>query len=108
MNSWNRMPFLSEISSVPGASYYPQLSETLGVFGIGNYGASQSYDNDDGSSFDHTHDNYFALSDGFKVCDMVDASTQFKVKLTQSFSSSSFLLSSSTLDGLWWFKQHLS
>ena len=67
MNSWHRMPFLSSISSVPGASYYPQLSETSGVFGIGNYGASQVYDNDDGSSFDHTHDNYFTLSDGFKV-----------------------------------------
>lgn len=42
MNSWHRMPFLSDISSVSGASYYPMLSETSGVFGIGNYGAVSS------------------------------------------------------------------
>jgi len=91
MNSWNRMPFLSEISSVSGgASYYPQLSETLGVFGIGNYGASQSYDNDDGSSFDHTHDNYFALSDGFKVRDKF-RNLLFAILSIQRDTNSSFL-----------------
>jgi hypothetical protein len=34
---------------------------------IANYGASQSFDNDDGSSWYDTHDNFFYDADGFKM-----------------------------------------
>jgi len=52
MNSWDRMPFKSQISSHDGVSYAPALSETVGMFIIANYGSSQGYDNDDGSNHD--------------------------------------------------------
>jgi hypothetical protein len=50
MNSWDRMPFISNIGTNGGAApYAPALSETTGMFIIANYGAAQGYDNDDGS-----------------------------------------------------------
>ena len=68
MNSWDRMPFLTSIGTDGGAaSYTPALSETTGMFIIGNYGSAQGYDNDDGSNHDLTHGNYFYSCDGFKM-----------------------------------------
>ena len=34
------------------------------MFIIANYGAAQGYDNDDGSSYDHTRFNFFYQADG--------------------------------------------
>ena len=94
MNSWNRMPFSTQISSGGGAaSYTPALTETTGMFIIANYGSSQGYDkcvippefyarasllltnsipfalincSDDGSSYEHIHANLFYQADGLK------------------------------------------
>lgn len=64
MNSWDRMPFLTRVASGGGAaSYAPAPTETKGNFVIANYGSSQSFDNDDGSNYMHTHDNLFYQSD---------------------------------------------
>jgi hypothetical protein len=43
------------------------MSETAGNFIWANYGGSQAFDNDDGSSNFFTHDNAFYMSDGFKM-----------------------------------------
>ncbi len=67
MNSWDRMPFLTTIKSGGyEASYSAALTETHHSMIIANYGASQGFDNDDGSSWYDTHDN-FVLGDGFKM-----------------------------------------
>jgi hypothetical protein len=59
INSWSRMPLGSNLTSpVPGGppAYMAQLmSETSLSLGIGNYGASQVEDNDDGSAHFWTH-----------------------------------------------------
>ena len=41
---------------------------TSGNLIFANYGGSQAFDNDDGSSYYHTHSNVFYSSDGFKMC----------------------------------------
>jgi hypothetical protein len=52
INSWDRMPFLTDIATggVGPATYNAALTETSHSMIIANYGASQSFDNDDGSS----------------------------------------------------------
>jgi hypothetical protein len=68
INSWDRMPFLTAIKSGGNeASYSAALSETSHSMVIANYGASQSFDNDDGSSWYDTHDNFFYDASGFKM-----------------------------------------
>ena len=67
-NSWHRLPFLSLLTSSPESpSFYPALSEATGNFNIANYGGAQGYVNDDGSSFNYIHDNFFYQADGFKM-----------------------------------------
>ena len=62
------MPFLTRIASGgASASYASALSETSHSMIIANYGASQGFDNDDGSSWYDTHDNFFYDADGFKM-----------------------------------------
>ena len=68
MNSWDRMPFRTRVLSRGGAaSYASALSETHHSMIIANYGASQGFDNDDGSSYYDTHDNFFYDASGFKM-----------------------------------------
>jgi len=62
------MPFLTNIKSGGhAASYAAALTETTHSMIIANYGASQSFDNDDGSSWYDTHDNFFYDASGFKM-----------------------------------------
>lgn len=68
INTWDRMPFLTTIRSGGSeASYALALSETSHSMLIANYGASQGEDNDDGSSWYNTHDNFFYDAAGFKM-----------------------------------------
>ncbi len=68
MNSWDRMPFLTTIKSGGyEATYSAALTETHHSMIIANYGASQGFDNDDGSSWYDTHDNFFYDASGFKM-----------------------------------------
>lgn len=51
INSWDRMPFLTRIASGGGAASYSLApTDTAHNAIIANYGASQGFDNDDGSS----------------------------------------------------------
>ena len=69
INSWSRMPFLTDIATggVGQATYAPALTETSHSMIYANYGASQGFDNDDGSSYYDTHDNFFYDASGFKM-----------------------------------------
>ena len=69
MNSWDRMPFRTNIASggVGPATYAAAQTETTHSMIIANYGASQGFDNDDGSSYYDTHDNFFYDASGFKM-----------------------------------------
>eukprot|EP00980_Cylindrotheca_fusiformis_P013649 scaffold3513_cov102-Cylindrotheca_fusiformis.AAC.10 len=66
INSWDRMPFLTNTSG-NGPSFTPLPTYTTKNIIMANYGASEGFDNDDGSSWYYTHDNVFYLSDGFKM-----------------------------------------
>jgi hypothetical protein len=59
------MPFLTSTSGEP--SFKPLPTQTTRNFILANYGASEGFDNDDGSSFYHTYENVFYSSDGFKM-----------------------------------------
>jgi hypothetical protein len=48
-------------------SYDPAPTHTSNNLVFANYGGSQGFDNDDGSSFYYTHDNVFYSADGFKM-----------------------------------------
>jgi len=63
INSWDRMPFLSDLTG----NFTSLPTTTRRNFIIANYGASEGFDNDDGSSFYYTHDNVFYAADGFKM-----------------------------------------
>ena len=63
MNSWDRTAYLSTIKyGTP--SYEAQMNTVQNNFIIANYGASQGFDTDDGSSWYDIHDNFFFLADG--------------------------------------------
>jgi len=67
-NSWHRAPMASRIASGGGAASYASApSETAHNFMDAGYGASQAFDNDDGSSYMYTHDNFHMHSDGWKM-----------------------------------------
>lgn len=60
------MPFLTKVAhGYP--SYDSALTVTKNNLIMANYGGSQAFDNDDGSSFYDTHDNFFYAADGFKM-----------------------------------------
>ena len=63
INSWDRLPFLTDLTG--SFSSVPSLTTRNLIFA--NYGGSQAFDNDDGSSFYHTIGNVFYSSDGFKM-----------------------------------------
>jgi hypothetical protein len=59
------MPFLTETTGSP--SFTPLPTHTQHNIILANYGASEGFDNDDGSSWYYTHDNVFYQADGFKM-----------------------------------------
>lgn len=65
INSWDRMPFLTNLLGHPSFSSLPNQIENNLI--ISNYGGSQGLDNDDGSSWYHIHNNVFYCADGFKM-----------------------------------------
>jgi len=65
INSWDRMPFLTDTTGSPSFAALPTHTRHNLIWA--NYGASQGFDNDDGSSFYYTHHNVFYQSDGFKM-----------------------------------------
>merc|ERR1712025_488523 len=65
INSWDRMPFLTNLRG--HSSFSPLPTQIQDNFIIANYGGSQGVDNDDGSSWYHIHDNIFYCADGFKM-----------------------------------------
>lgn len=68
VNTWDRLPFLTNVKSGGNAySYEAALTETSHSMIIANYGASQGEDNDDGSSWNDVHDNFFYDASGFKM-----------------------------------------
>ena len=60
------MPFLHDLSGTSG-TFTPLPTSIANNFIFANYGSSQGVDNDDGSSFFHTHNNVFYMADGFKM-----------------------------------------
>ena len=70
INSWDRMPFLTEL--VPDAdsgapTFASRPNEITRNLIVANYGASQAVDNDDGSSWYRIHDNLFYGAEGLKM-----------------------------------------
>lgn len=67
-NSWHRSPFANRIATGGGAASYASApTYTEHNFMDAGYGASQAFDNDDGSSYMYTRDNFFTHSDGWKM-----------------------------------------
>jgi len=68
INSWDRFPMSTAVrADGAAASYAAADTETSNSMIIANYGASQGFDNDDGSSYYWTHDNFFYDAAGFKM-----------------------------------------
>jgi len=66
INSWDRMPFFTDISSENG-SFDPLFNTITRNLIFANYGASWAVDNDDGSSFYNIFNNVFIDSNGLKM-----------------------------------------
>jgi len=67
INSWDRMQFKTRVRFGDQLSYDPAVSVVARNFGIGDYGASQVFDTDDGSSWYHIHHNFFYDADLTKM-----------------------------------------
>ena len=63
---WCRQPFMTEVATGE-PSYTPSMSEVAFNMIIANYGASQGFDTDDGSSWYDIHHNFLYQSDGKKM-----------------------------------------
>ena len=67
-NSWDRMPLANRVASGGGAGTFANsLTEVSRSMIIGNYGSSQGFDNDDGSSYYNTTHNVMYQASGFKM-----------------------------------------
>ena len=67
INTWDRMPFLTDIATPGTPSFTPAPTRIEQNFIFANYGGAQGVDNDDGSSFFHISGNVFYAADGFKM-----------------------------------------
>ena len=76
MNSWDRNAFISDVK-YGRPSYTAQMNQVDHNFIIANYGASQGFDTDDGSSWYDIHDNFFFEADGWKVGHFYAPALQF-------------------------------
>ena len=56
MNAWDRTAYISDVK-YGAPSYEAQMNSVNNNFIIANYGASQGFDTDDGSSWYDIHDN---------------------------------------------------
>jgi hypothetical protein len=65
INSWDRQPFLTDVLGQP--SYAAAMSNITGNFIWANYGSSQGFDTDDGSSWYNISDNVMWQADGYKM-----------------------------------------
>ena len=64
-NSWDRAPYITNIGlHAPSASVFPKFRNIHHNFMLANYNSQEAIDNDDGSSFYHTHHNFFVYGDG--------------------------------------------
>ena len=71
MNSWDRLPFLTELRyGVP--SFEPLTNQISRNFISADYGGSQAFDNDDGSSWYHSFEKDYCFP--FKHRDVVPRS----------------------------------
>jgi len=66
MNSWDRTAYISDVKDGT-PSYTAQMNSVDTNFIIANYGASQGFDTDDGSSWYDIHDNFFFMADAWKM-----------------------------------------
>ena len=66
MNSWDRTAYISDVK-YGRPSYEALMNQVNNNFIIANYGASQGFDTDDGSSWYDIHDNFFFMADGWKM-----------------------------------------
>ena len=66
INSWDRNAFISDVKyGTP--SYTAEMNHVDHNMIIANYGASQGFDTDDGSSWYDIHDNFVFQGDGWKM-----------------------------------------
>jgi len=64
VNSWDRAPYITTIGRhAPQPSVFPQMRNIHHNFMLANYNSQEAIDNDDGSSFYHTHHNFFVFGD---------------------------------------------
>lgn len=64
MNSWDRAPYITTIGlRAPNPSVFPQFRNLHHNYFLANYNSQEAVDNDDGSSFYWTHDNFFVYGD---------------------------------------------
>jgi len=66
MNAWDRTAYISDVK-YGKPSYTAQMNGVYKNFIIANYGASQGFDTDDGSSWYDIHDNFFFEADAWKM-----------------------------------------
>ena len=66
MNAWDRTAYISDVK-YGKPSYEAQMNSVDHNFIIANYGASQGFDTDDGSSWYDIHDNFFFMADAWKM-----------------------------------------
>ena len=67
-NSWSRMPLASRVATGGGAGTFASaLTVVSNSMIVANYGGSQGFDNDDGSEYYRTVDNFFYQACGFKM-----------------------------------------
>mmetsp|Transcript_11415 Transcript_11415/g.33840 ORF Transcript_11415/g.33840 Transcript_11415/m.33840 type:complete len:781 (-) Transcript_11415:85-2427(-) len=62
LNSWDRQPYLTDVRT-GSPSMIMQWREIRNNFMIDNYSPQENIDNDDGSAFFRTHDNFFVYGD---------------------------------------------
>ena len=88
------MPFLINTSGNE-PSFAPAPTRTTQNLILANYGASQGFDNDDGSSWYHTYSNVYYSADGFKMDygghDSIFASNLVYAQNKHCFGTGSFL-----------------
>jgi hypothetical protein len=80
MNSWDRQPFLTDVATGE-PSYTAAMSHVTNNFVIANYGSSQGFDTDDGSSYYNISDNFFFMADAWKM-DYVSSESRTRNLLT--------------------------
>jgi hypothetical protein len=66
INSWDRQPFITDVATGK-PSYDAAMSNITGNYIWANYGSSQGFDTDDGSSWYNISDNFMWQADGYKM-----------------------------------------